>query len=150
MPVFTVPVTLVISLFFIMMQEKNHPMHNTERKKFSLSRRLDSFAYAFSGFRFFFITQHNAWIHAFATVMTCLLGIVLHISSMEWIAVIIAMAMVWITEMVNTAIEKSMDHLSPAEHPAVKLIKDVSAAAVLAAAIAAFIIGLIIFIPKIL
>lgn len=124
-------------------------MHHTQ-KKFSVSRRLNSFVYAFSGFRYFFITQHNAWIHAFATVVTCVLGYVLHISANEWIAIIIAMAMVWIAEMFNTAIEKTMDHLSPAEHPAVKLIKDVSAAAVLAAAFAALIIGLIIFIPKIL
>jgi diacylglycerol kinase len=130
--------------------QKFHPMYNTQTKKFSVSRRLDSFAYAFSGFRYFFITQHNAWIHALATTMTILFGFLFQLSRMEWVAVIIAMAMVWITEMVNTAIEKTMDHLSPATHPAVKLIKDVSAAAVLAAAFAAFIIGLIIFIPKFL
>jgi len=121
-----------------------------ERKRFSFKKRLSSFVYAVSGFRYFFITQHNAWIHAVATAVACTLGFICHISAMEWIAVIIAMAMVWVTELFNTAIEQSMDHLSPAEHPDVKMIKDISAAAVLAAAIAAFIIGLIIFIPKFL
>ena len=119
-----------------------------ERKRFSFKRRLGSFVYAVSGFSYFFITQHNAWIHAVATATVCILGFIFHLSAIEWIAVIFAMAMVWVTELFNTAIEKSMDHLSPAEHPDVKMIKDISAAAVLAAAIAAFIVGLIIFIPK--
>ena len=69
---------------------------------------------------------------------------------MEWIAIVFAISLVWITEMFNTAIEKSMDHLSPTEHPEVKLIKDVASAAVLTASVAACIIALIIYIPKFL
>ena len=69
---------------------------------------------------------------------------------MEWIAIIFSIAFVWITEMLNTAVEKTADHLSPDLHPQVKLIKDVAAAAVLTASVAACIIAFIIYIPKLL
>src|SRR5687768_14355454 len=126
----------------------NSYMSNPE--KFSMHSRLKSFQYAFEGFRHFFVTEHNAWLHALATVMIIVVSFAVGISTSEWIAIVFAISLVWITEMLNTAVEKSMDHLSPAFHPNVKLIKDVAAAAVLTAAVAACIIALIIFIPKIL
>jgi diacylglycerol kinase (ATP) len=116
--------------------------------KFSMHSRLKSFIYAFEGFRHFFLTEHNAWLHALATLMIVAVSFATGISPLEWIAIIFAISLVWITEMLNTAVEKSMDHLSPSVHPNVKLIKDVAAAAVLTAATAACIIALIIFIPK--
>jgi diacylglycerol kinase (ATP) len=64
------------------------------------------------------------------------------------IAVVFSIAFVWIAEMLNTAIEKSMDFISTQKHPQIKLIKDISAGAVLIATIAAVIVGCIIFIPK--
>jgi len=118
--------------------------------KFSAHSRLLSFKYAFEGFRHFFYTEHNAWLHAFATVMIIGVSFAVGISASEWIAIVFSIALVWITEMLNTAVEKSMDHLSPASHPQVKLIKDVAAAAVLTAAVAACIVAFIIFIPKLL
>jgi diacylglycerol kinase len=68
----------------------------------------------------------------------------------EWLTVIIVTAMVWAAEIFNTVVEKIMDHITPEQHPGVKVIKDLSAAAVLVTAIAALIAGLIIFIPKII
>jgi diacylglycerol kinase (ATP) len=119
-------------------------------QKFSMHSRLKSFQYAFEGFRHFFLTEHNAWLHALATVTIIGVSLTVGISASEWMAIIFAIALVWITEMLNTAVEKSMDHLSPATHPNVKLIKDIAAAAVLTAALAACVIALIIFIPKFL
>jgi diacylglycerol kinase (ATP) len=119
-------------------------------KKFSLHSRFKSFSYAFSGVRLFFRTEHNAWIHALAALAAIIISFLVGVSTAEAIAIVFAIALVWITEMLNTAIEKIMDHLSPAEHPDVKIIKDVSAAAVLTAAVAAVIVALIIFIPKFL
>jgi diacylglycerol kinase (ATP) len=118
--------------------------------QFSMHSRLKSFQYAFEGFRHFFLTEHNAWLHALATCLVIVVAFVVGISTLEWIAIVFAIALVWITEMLNTAVEKSMDHLSPASHPNVKLIKDVAAGAVLTAALAACIVALIIFIPKFL
>lgn len=121
-----------------------------EKQRFSLSARASSFGYAFSGIWSFVRSEHNAWIHLAIATVTLVLSFLLQISAGEWIAVILCMSMVITTEILNTVIEKIMDHLSPASSPAVKAIKDMAAAAVLVTAIAAAIVGLIIFIPKII
>ena len=116
---------------------------------FSWKKRINSFTYAAQGLKALFSTEHNAWIHAVSTIGVIAFSIILNISPTEWCLVTIVMAMVWVTEIINTAIEKMMDHITPEKHPVVKLVKDLSAAAVLIAAAAAFITGCIIFIPKI-
>jgi diacylglycerol kinase (ATP) len=119
-----------------------------EPRRFSWHSRYKSFVFAVKGFRYFFYREHNAWLHAAATGAAIGFSTFFHISRLEWIAVLFAIAMVWVSEMVNTAIEKAMDHFSPGYHEDVGRIKDISAAAVLVAAVAAFIIGCIIFIPR--
>ena len=74
----------------------------------------------------------------------------LKISISEAIALIIVMALVWMAELFNTALEKIMDFISTEHHPQIKLIKDLAAAAVLIAAVAAFLVGCFVFIPKLL
>jgi diacylglycerol kinase len=112
-----------------------------------LRRRVLSFKYAFNGISAFLYTEPHARIHAVATVLVTALGIWCHLSGTQWIAIVIVTGMVWITEMLNTIIEKMMDHLSPEYHPRVKWIKDVAAGAVLIAAIVALITGAVIFLP---
>jgi diacylglycerol kinase (ATP) len=121
-----------------------------DSKRFSWKARFKSFVYAYEGLIWFFTHEHNAWIHGFATVFVLLISFIFKISGLDLIAILFAIALVLIAEMFNTAIEKIMDHLSPAQHPSVKVIKDIAAAAVLIAAIIAAIVGLIIFTPKIL
>ena len=116
---------------------------------FSLKSRGQSFRYAYDGIISFFTTQHNAIIHFCFTVVVFIAALVFKISSNELIAVVMVVGFVWFAEIFNTAVEAMMDHISPQKHPAVKYIKDVSAAAVLVAAITAFIVGAIIFLPKI-
>ena len=116
--------------------------------KFSLHSRLKSFTYAFQGIIHFLRTEHNAWIHMSATIAVIIMAILVKVTRGEAIALVVAVAFVWITEMLNTSIEKAMDVVSQEYHPKIKIIKDLSAGAVLVAAIAAFLIGLIIFIPK--
>jgi len=118
--------------------------------EFSFKARLRSFGFAFEGISAFFRTQHNAIVHACATIVIIPLAAYCNISSAKWMALLIAIALVWMAELFNTAIEKVCDMVSPQRSAQVKFIKDVSAAAVLIAAILAFIIGLIIFIPQIL
>ena len=120
----------------------------SNNKKFSLADRASSFRFAFAGIASFVRSEHNAWIHLAAAAGAIILGWLVKIRAGEWIAIILCMAMVIAAEIINTAIEKIMDHLSPARHPAVKTIKDLAAAAVLVTALAAFVIALIIFIPK--
>ena len=117
--------------------------------KFSIHSRLKSFTYAFQGLIQFFRTEHNAWLHLIAAIAVLILAIIVGVSSAEAISLVVAVAIVWITEMLNTCIEKAMDVITKDYHPKIKIIKDLSAGAVLVAAIAALAIGLIIFIPKI-
>ncbi len=118
--------------------------------KFSFRARLRSFSYAWGGVVYFFRTEHNAQIHLAATFLVIFLSVILHVNRVEAFVLLFAVALVWITEMLNTAIEKTMDFITMDQHPSIKIIKDVSAAAVFVASIAAFIAGLFIFIPKIL
>jgi len=116
--------------------------------RFSWSARLKSFTYAGQGLQALFRTEHNAWIHFVLTVAALVAAFVLNISRGEWLALIIAFGLVWMAELFNTCIEKTMDFLSEEKHPQIKVIKDMAAAAVLIAALVAFFVGLIIFLPR--
>ena len=91
--------------------------------------------------------QHNAWIHAAATVVSIVLGVLFKLSGSEWCWIVLAIAIVWTAEALNTAFEFLADAASPNFHPIVKDAKDVAAGAVLVTAIAAIIIGAIVFWP---
>jgi len=117
-------------------------------KKFSIAERVKSFSYAFAGLITFFKEEHNALIHLLATIIVACLVFILPVSQMEIIILIIVISMVWITELINTAIEKIIDFISTEQDARIKKIKDLTAAAVLVAAITAFVTGCIIFIPK--
>jgi len=119
----------------------------SKNRPFSLASRLASFIHAGRGLKFVLQNEHNAWIHAILTVVVIVLAIVLKISATEWCFLILAMSVVWITETLNTAIERLTDLVSPEHHPLAGKVKDIAAGAVLLAAIAAVIIGAIIFIP---
>jgi diacylglycerol kinase len=112
--------------------------------------RVKSFGYAWNGIIQFFKTEPNAQLHLAATVIVVALSVVLKITKGEALIILFAIAVVWITEMINTAIEKVMDFMSVQRHPQIRFIKDVAAGAVLIASIAALVAGMIIFIPKIL
>jgi diacylglycerol kinase (ATP) len=119
-------------------------------RKFSFKRRAKSFHFALEGFYHFFSTQHNAIIHGIATILVIILSCAAKLSSTELLFVLTVTGLVWTAELFNTAIEKLCDVVSPQKDPAIKFIKDVSAAAVLVTAILSVIIGCIIFIPKFL
>ena len=91
--------------------------------------------------------QHNAWIHLAATVISGALGLYFGLNGGEWCWIVLAVAIVWTAEALNTAFEFLADAASPDFHPLVRDAKDVAAAAVLITAIAASVIGLIIFWP---
>lgn len=112
-----------------------------------LRQRIRSFGYAFQGIASFLRSGPHARIHAVATVLVVVAGCYYRLSGLQWIAILIVTGMVWITEMLNTVVEKIMDHLSPELHPRVKWIKDVAAGAVLVSAIVAVITAAVIFIP---
>lgn len=119
-----------------------------QHSQFSLSKRLKSFTYAFNGLRILIKEDHNARIHLFATIVVIAAGFFFEISLLEWIAVSFAIGFVIVLEIVNSAIESIADFISPAHDERIKKIKDLAAAAVLVAAITAVVVGVIVFLPK--
>jgi len=115
--------------------------------RFSLAARCRSFRYAASGIVFMLRTQHNAWIHAVATVAVVIAGWRLGISASDWRWLVFAIAMVLAAEGFNTAIEYVCDLVSPDYHASVEKAKDVAAGAVLVCAIGAALIGALTFWP---
>lgn len=115
-----------------------------------MSRLTKSFSYAGQGLWHCIKKEKNFQLHCIAAVITVLAGFILKITAVEWMIIIICITMVIALEMINTAIEHCCNILQPDFHPMVKIIKDVSAAAVLITAAMAAICGAIIFIPKII
>ncbi len=130
--------------------KKKLTIKNERPDSFSIKARLRSFRYAFEGLYAFFTTQHNAIIHLLMTIAAFIAAFFFNVSRGEAIAIVLAAGFVWAAELFNTAIEKLADIVSKDFHPSIKFIKDVSAAAVLLSAITAFLIGIIIFLPKLL
>lgn len=110
-------------------------------------KRCQAFGHAIKGTYNFFISGNHAKIHLFAFVQVIILSCYFSITSMEWIAILISSALVIGIEMINTALETLMDKLHPENNEMIGRAKDISAAAVLIAAITAAIIGVIIFTP---
>jgi diacylglycerol kinase len=109
--------------------------------------RAMSFRYAFAGWWYVLRTQKNAWIHAVISFSVIAVAAWLRLSPRDWAVLILTIAMVWSAEFLNTALEAVVDLASPELHPLAKVGKDVGAAAVLIAALAAIIIGLLILGP---
>lgn len=109
--------------------------------------RARSFHNAFSGWWHVIRTQKNAWIHALVSILVILLGLSLKINLHDWAVIILAIAMVWTAEFLNTALEAVVDLASPAQHRLAKVGKDVGAAAVLIASFSAILIGLFVLGP---
>ena len=111
--------------------------------------RYSSVTYAWKGIKTLVRTQHNMRIHLVATVIVVIAGFAFHLHTGRWIALVFAIALVWITEAVNTAIEFLTDIVSPEINPLAGHVKDIAAAAVLLSALAAIIIGCLVFVPEI-
>ena len=110
---------------------------------------INSFKYAIEGFVSSFKTERNMKIHVLAMVVIVALGFYFKLNPIEWCFISTAIALVIGAELFNTAIETIVDMVSPEKNPKAKLAKDISAAAVLVFAIGAFVVGALIFIPKI-
>ena len=116
-------------------------------KPFSFIGRTRSFRHAFAGLWLMLSTQHNAWVHLAATLLVSAAGLALKVSASDWRWLIAAIALVWISEALNTAFEHLCDVVSPDFHHAVRKSKDIAAGAVLISAIAAASIGALTFWP---
>jgi diacylglycerol kinase (ATP) len=116
-------------------------------RSFSVLQRLKSFGHAARGVVALVSTQHNAWIHALATLVVCILGLYFRFTAVEWCILILCMMAVWTSEALNTALEFIADIASPAFHPTIKKAKDIAAGAVLLAAVGSVIVAALIIGP---
>jgi diacylglycerol kinase len=112
-----------------------------------LRSRLHSFRYAFAGWWYVIRTQRNAWIHALVSLGVVGLGLWLKIGTRDWAVIVLTIALVWTAEFLNTALEAVVDLASPQHHPLARVGKDVGAAAVMIAAGASVLVGLLILGP---
>jgi diacylglycerol kinase (ATP) len=109
--------------------------------------RISAFGHAFRGWWHVLLTQHNAWIHSVVATVIISMGLWLGLPPRDWAVIVLTIAMVFTAEFINTAIEAVVDLASPVHHPLAKVGKDVGAGAVLVAALAAALVGLLILGP---
>lgn len=119
------------------------------KQTFSAKRQLNSFKYALKGIAYVFINESNMHIHLLAAVAVVAVGIFLDINNIEWCLVIICIGTVMAAEMINTAIELSIDLLHPDKHPIAGRVKDVAAGAVMLCAIVSVVVACFVFLPKV-
>jgi len=111
--------------------------------------RIKSVGFALKGAILLIKTEASIKIQVFISILITIAGFYFKISNIEWIFQILAIGSILATEGLNTAIEKIADFIQPEFDPKIGFIKDVSAGAVMLVAIAAFIVGLIIYVPKV-
>jgi diacylglycerol kinase len=128
--------------------ENKNTNHKSEKRIFSVVKRIQSFENAFYGLKVFLKTTHNSWVQIIIGALVVWLGFVFDISQTEWLFVVLSIGFVLVSEAFNTALEFDIDLTSPEYHQFAKYTKDVAAGAVLMASITASIIGIIIFLPK--
>lgn len=110
---------------------------------------LKRFGYALKGLKVV-LHQQNFLIHLAVAALVIIAGFYTGVSSSEWCILILTISLVLAMETINTAIEKLVDFISPGFHVQAGMVKDLSAGAVLLTAVGAVIVGLIIFLPKLL
>lgn len=113
----------------------------------TLAERLTCFRVAWQGLRGMVAHEVNARFHAFATVAVIALGLAVRVDRNDWLWLVAAIALVWIAEALNTALELLADEINENERARLGHAKDLGAGAVLVAAVAAFVIGVLIFYP---
>lgn len=120
------------------------------KKKYSIKRFFKSFKYAFCGIGKAYQTEQNLVIHTLVTFLVLGLSWYFKISTIELMFIVFAIGLVITLELVNTAIENTVDMAMPNIHPLAKNAKDMASSAVLVASFTATAIGLIVFLPKII
>ena len=120
------------------------------KQPFNSIARIRSFKHAFRGIWLIFKTQHNMWIHLLAIVFVIALGIYTNLNLNEWLFIVFAIGLVLVAELVNTGIEYLGDAITDEENEKVRNAKDVSAGAVLMAALVALVVAGLVFIPRLI
>lgn len=127
----------------------NRPDPQPRRFPAALRRRAASFGHAFRGVAAALRSEIHLQFHAVATVIAVGLGLFWQLTPTEWGLVALAVGLVWGLELMNTAVEAVVNLVSPEYHPLAGRAKDVAAGAVLVGAVAALVVGLLVFGPRV-
>ena len=127
-----------------------NPTESKKNHKMGRARLVDSFQFAWQGVRFAFLHEQNFRIHVVMAVLAICAGLFFGINIEEWAVLIVIMGIVLAAELFNTAIEATIDLQTTELHPLAKIAKDSASAAVLILSVVAFVVGLIIFIPRLI
>jgi len=119
-------------------------------ERFSVKSRFKSFGFAINGLKILWREQHNARVHLFATIVVIVLAMALQLSAVQWVLAMILVALVWVAEALNSAVEYLCDRVTTEQDPLIGKAKDVAAAGVLIAAVVAAIGGCFLFLPLML
>lgn len=122
--------------------------NRSNNSSFSLKKWFKSFNYSVNGIKLFFEIEYNSWIHTIAAIIVIAIGLSLGLNTYEWCLIAIAIGIVFIAEIINTAIEILTDMVSPGYSEQAKKVKDLASAGVLIASFVSIAIGLIIFTTK--
>lgn len=118
-----------------------------DSKRITFRSRLRSIGFAWDGIKYMFREEPNIRIHTVATLIAVVSGIICEISTLKWIALVFAIALVWVAETINTSIEKISDYVCNNQYDSrIATIKDTAAAAVLLASVFSVVIALFVFI----
>ena len=122
-----------------------------ERKKQrGIKKFINSFSYPIRGLKYAYRNEQNLTVDVGISILVAIAGFIFKLNSTEWVVVALTIGAVISLELVNTAIEAAIDMVTEEYHPLAKVAKDTSAAAVFIIAIVAAIVGLIIFLPKVI
>jgi diacylglycerol kinase (ATP) len=128
-------------------RDKTLEVSNGNHHSFTIRGRVQSFRYAWYGLVLMLRSQHNAWLHAFASICILAAGALFGLTDGEWCWIILAIMAVWTAEALNTALEFLADASTPEFHPLVRCAKDVAAGGVLISALGSVFIGLLVLGP---
>ena len=119
-------------------------------KQMSFKRFLNSIKYSIQGLVHGYKNEQSLWLHGISSILAIILGIILNISFNQWAIILIALVVVLAVELLNTAIEATVDLVTKEIHPLANVAKDSASAAAFVSSIVATIICLFIFIPYII
>ena len=115
-----------------------------------ITNRIKAFKYAFKGFYLLVTEEHSIITQLIIAILVCIFGFVMNISATEWGFQILAIGLVLSVEALNTAIERLADFVHPEHHKKIGIIKDIGAGAAFFAVLTAVVIGLVIYLPKLI
>ncbi|WP_077214013.1 diacylglycerol kinase family protein [Bacillus dakarensis] len=121
-----------------------------DRRPFRAKGVIHSFQYALKGIKTALAEERNMRIHFSVSIAVILLGLITKITATEWLFVLIAIGGVFSLELINSSIERVVDLVTKEYHPLAKQAKDLAAGAVFIYAILSVIVGMIIFLPRLI